>query len=119
MLSVTANLFDMNLKEDFNELTISKLQQKQLSVMHTEQDLRENPMRYENRYTLKPISEADEKSKHHAHHTLNTDEDGFYSETAGDLSLTQREYPSTPQDEDMPGDVKLITGAFKLGKVPD
>lgn len=41
-------------------------------------------MCYENRYTLKPISEVEEKQKHH--HPFPTDSGEFFSETAGDLA---------------------------------
>ena len=74
-------------------------------------------MCYENRYTLKPISEVEEKQKHH--HPFPTDSGEFFSETAGDLAQHQKESFTALVEEDISGEIKIITGAFKLGKVPE
>lgn len=41
-------------------------------------------MCYENRYVLKPISEVEEKQKHH--HPYKVDSGELFSDTAGDLA---------------------------------
>jgi len=44
--------------------------------------------------------------------------EGFYTEKAGDLSATMKE--SKDQLEEYQGnELQIITGAFKIGKVPE
>eukprot|EP00347_Sterkiella_histriomuscorum_P016864 403351556 len=87
-ISQHANLFDMDLNEEFTDLTLSN---------------------------LRPISEVDERTRK----TLLDIQEGFYTETAGDLSAFQKESSINIQEEECTGEICMITGAFKLGKVPD
>ena len=70
-------------------------------------------MSFDNRYSLKPISEVDEKLK-----ASKLDIHDFHSECAGDLSMIHKESSNIVED-DGTGEIRIITGAFKLGKVPD
>lgn len=45
--------------------------------------------------------------------------DGFYSDKAGDLSATHKESSQFLFEEDQGPDIKIVTGAFKLGKLPE
>eukprot|EP00347_Sterkiella_histriomuscorum_P004556 403360013 len=87
-ISQHANLFDMDLNEEFTDLTLGN---------------------------LRPISEVDERTRK----TLLDIQEGFYTETAGDLSAFQKESSINIQEEECTGEICMITGAFKLGKVPD
>lgn len=45
--------------------------------------------------------------------------DGFFSDTAGDLSATHKDSSNFNFEDDQGPEIKIITGAFKLGKLPD
>lgn len=83
-LSKHLNLFEMQLSEDFMELSPMKLKEKQSFIIHDEKPKEEEDTHiYEQRPRLSSIQEVDEKKP-----SFNDLSEDFFTEKVGDLTST-------------------------------